>query len=188
MPVVEMIPWIDIFLAVFFLGLIAIGFWQGMLKEFWVLLSLYLSMILASLYGDAVAVFLIRRTGLGVPEVASAWGFVIVLLLGTGIIFSILYGLVGHLRLPASLTALDKIGGVILGVVMSLLLTTFFAFLLNALIPVGPVEWAFATALQKQRVTSPLLRLFLSTRFLVVSTVQIWLPSGFELPRFLTIR
>lgn len=187
MPLVEIIPWLDIFLGIFFLGLIALGFWQGLLKELWFLLSLYMGMILASLYGDWAGGILQRNLNVTVAEVASVWGFVIVLVVATGFLFAILYSLLGNLKLPSSLTAMDKIGGVILGVITSLLLTTFLAFIFNVLIPVGPGEWAFAIALKSQRLTSPLLSLFLSLRGLVLSTVQIWLPSGYKLPHFLTV-
>ena len=109
MSIAQSIPWLDIFLSLFFLSLIAIGFWQGMLKGLWFLITLYLGMILASLYGDYVAVFFQRQFGLGAASIASAWGFVAVLLLTTGTLFAILYSLVGQLRLPESLLAWTKL-------------------------------------------------------------------------------
>lgn len=187
MQIMYMIPWLDIFLGLTFLGLIALGFWQGLLKELWFLIALYLSLILASLGGDVVAAFLQQKLSVAAPEIASTWGFLAVTILGTLIFYSLLYALVGGLRLPSSLLALDKIGGVTLGMITSLLLTTFFAFALQAIIPLGPKEWAFTEALKAQRLTSPLLRLFVATRPVVLGIVQVWLPEEIQMPYFLTI-
>ncbi len=180
------IPWLDIFLALLFLGLVVLGFWQGMLKEIWLILSLYLGTIVASLYGDYVGGLIRKQVGSQGPEaerIASAWGFFIALILSTAIFFTILYLLGGHLKLRASLLALDKIGGTALGLVSAFAITALSAFILKALLgSVSVPEWAFVGMLQRQAPTSPLLNLFDSTRTTLLSTFRFWLP---ELPAFL---
>lgn len=181
------IPWLDIFLALLFLGLVVLGFWQGMLKEIWLLLSLYLGTIVASLYGDYVGSLFRQQIGSQGPEaerIASAWGFFIALILSTAIFFTILYLLVGHLRLRASLLALDKIGGTTLGLVSAFAITALIAFALKALLDnIEVPEWPFVVVLQRQAPTSLLLNLFDSTRSTLLATFRFWLP---ELPTFLS--
>ncbi len=180
------IPWLDIFLAILFLGLVVLGFWQGLLKEIWLLLSLYLGTIVASLYGDYVGSLILQQFESRGPEaerIASAWGFVIALVLSTVIFFTIFYFLVGHLKLRASLLALDKIGGTALGLVSAFAITALVAFILKALLgSISVPEWAFVGVLQRQAPTSPLLNLFDSTRPALLATFRFWLP---ELPTFL---
>lgn len=186
MPVMYWIPWLDIFLGLVFLGLIALGFWQGMLKELMFLVSLYLGLILASLYGDYIGSWIQTQFGTTTHEVGSAWGFFIVILAATGLLFSIIYTFAGRYRLPASLLPLDKIGGVVVGVVTSFLLTSFLAYILYAIIPVGPDEWAFSAALKFQLDRSPLLSLFLYSRPVILATIRPWLPA--EFPSFLLLQ
>ncbi len=177
------IPWLDIFLGVLFVGLIAIGFWQGLLRELWFLLSLYLAAILASLYGDLVGSLIWRGVGSGSETVASAWGFLIVMFLATIILFSVIHLLFGHLRLQTRLLVLDKVGGVALGVITSFVVVSFIAFVLKAVLSIeGLEQWAFIEILQKQSTTSPLLQVFVGTRGVVMALVAPWLP---ELPRFM---
>lgn len=185
MPVVEAIPWMEILLVVIFVGLIAIGFWQGLLRELWFLISLYLGAILATLYGDYVGAFIARglrpeaSMAAGFGTVASVWGFFIVLVLTTAIFFLLLYALVGRLRLRASALILDKIGGILLGLLAAFLITSFVAFLLSAIVSAPPVEgeWPLLTALRHQR-DWPLLSLFRGMRPIVTAIIMPWLSEG----------
>ncbi|MGB9724141.1 MAG: CvpA family protein [Chloroflexia bacterium] len=180
------IPWLDIFLGFLFLGLVVLGFGMGLLKEIWLLISLYLGVIVASLYGDYIGSLIRQQVGSRGPEaerIASAWGFLITLVLATAIFFTLLHFLVGHLKIRASLLALDKIGGTALGLVSALVITALAAFILKSLLgSVSVPEWAFVGVLQRQAGTSFLLRLFDSTRSTLLATFRFWLP---ELPTFL---
>ena len=93
MPIVALIPWLDILLLLVFVGLVALGFWQGLLRELWLLLSLYLAAVLASLYGDYIA----GLVGAQLPEVgpattggsaSSALGFFVVFAVGVIVLFT----------------------------------------------------------------------------------------------------
>ncbi len=187
MAVMAVIPWLDIFLGLLFVGLIALGFWQGLLKELWFLVSLYLAVVLASLYGDYVGLMIGREIGGGggPTGVASAWGFFIILVLATAIFYSIIYALVGHVHIQSRLLVLDKIGGITLGVVTAFVVVSFSAFIVNALLAYMPptTEWAFVGVLKSQRVASPLLQLFISTRPVVMGAVTPLLPG--RLPVFM---
>jgi len=190
MRVVALIPWLDIFLILIFVGLVALGFWQGLLREIWLLLALYLSAVLASLYGDYLASLVgaqVQGVGPGGSggAVSSALGFFVVFALGVVIIFAILASLFSSLRLRASLLWLDKVGGITLGLVTSFVLTSFVAYVLYAILGgPGPYqEYAFFAVLRNQRLTSPLLKAFLVSRPVIMATIQPWLPGG--LPAFL---
>jgi uncharacterized membrane protein required for colicin V production len=187
MTILSAIPWLDIFLGLLFVGLIALGFWQGLMKELWLLIALYLGAVLASLYGDYVAALIGSQVGSGAGpnEVASAWGFFIVIALATALFYSILFALVGHVRVKSRLLILDKIGGITLGVVTAFLLVSFLAYVINALLAYMPptTEWAFVAVLKAQRLTSPLLHLFQDTRPVVMGAILPLLPG--RLPVFM---
>jgi len=185
MSLVEVIPWMEIFLSLVFLGLIALGFWQGLLRELWFLLSLYLGSVLASLYGDYVGLYVSQavrpQAGMeaGARTIASAWGFVVVLVVATATLAAVLYSLLGQLRLRASLLALDKLGGIVLGLLTALLITSLVAFLLHAVLssPAVPGEWVFLSVLRKQR-DWPIISLFRSTHPVIMAILLPWLPGG----------
>ncbi len=189
MQIMALIPWLDIFLSLVFLGLVVLGFWQGLLREVWFLLSLYLAAVLASLYGDFVA----RLVGARVSEVgssgeggavSSALGFFVVFALAVVILYAILASLFGHLRLRASLLWLDKTGGIVLGLLTSFVVTSFIAYVLNAILQwPGPKEWLFLGVLQSQRGTAPVLQALVTTRPVLLALIRPWLPAG--LPAFL---
>lgn len=190
MQIVALIPWLDIFLVLLFVGLVALGFWQGLLREIWLLLSLYLSAILASLYGDYLAGLVGARIEEVGPagsagSVSSAMGFFIVFALGVIVLFAILAALFANLRLRASLLWLDKVGGISLGLITSFVLTAIIAYVLYALLggPGPHQEYAFFAILRNQRLTSPLLHAFLVSRPVILATIRPWLPGG--LPTFL---
>jgi hypothetical protein len=117
--------------------------------------------------------------------VSSAVGFFVVFAVGVVVIFAILASLFSSLRLRASLLWLDKVGGISLGLITSFVLTSFVAYVLYALLGgPGPYqEYAFFAVLRNQRLTSPLLRAFLTSRPVIMATIQPWLPG--ELPAFL---
>lgn len=189
MQVVALIPWLDIALGLVFIGLVILGFWQGLLREAWFLISLYLSAVLASLYGDYVAGLIgaqVQEVGPGgaTNSVSSALGFFAVFALGVIIFFAILASLFRRVRLRASLLWLDKVGGIALGMLTSFALTSFLAYVLYGLLSGGgPQEWAFFGVLRNQRLTSPLMQAFLAIRPVLVATIRPWLPG--ELPAFL---
>ncbi len=188
MPFLYIIPWLDIFLALLFLGLVVVGFWQGLLKEIWLILSFYLGTIVAALYGDYVGSLIRQQVSSQGPEaerIASACGFFIALIASTAIFFIILSLLVGHLKLRSSLLALDKIGGTALGLASAFAITALTAFILKALLAsIGVPESSFVGVRQRQAPTSPLLNLFNDTRSILLSTFRFWLP---ELPTFLVL-
>ncbi len=189
MQIMALIPWLDLFLALVFLGLVALGFWQGLLREIWFLISLYLAAVLASLYGDAAA----RLVGAQVVEVgptgesgfvSSALGFFVVFALVIIILYAILSSLFAQVRLRASLLWLDKTGGIVLGLLTSFLLTSFLAYILDALLKApGPQEWAFLGILKSQRPGAPILQALVAARPVLLALLRPWLPAG--LPAFL---
>jgi uncharacterized membrane protein required for colicin V production len=191
MQVAAVIPWLDIFLVLLFVGLVSLGFWQGLLKESWFLLSLYLAAVLASLYGDYLASLVttqVPQVGPGEPgsavNVSSAVGFFAVFALAVIILFAILAALFSRVRFPASLLWLDKAGGIVLGIVTAFTVTSLVAYILYALLGgYGPPEWAFYGVLKNQRLTSPLMQAFLAIRPVIMAAIRPWLPG--ELPAFL---
>ncbi len=190
MPWMYYVPWLDIFLGLLFLGLLALGFWQGLLKELWFLISLYLAAILASLYGPTIG----RLIGLEVQSqtggrsdvVSSAVGFFIIFVVAVLLLFWLISALFSRVRLRSQLLVLDKIGGVAVGLLTSFTVVSFVAFVLNAFLvaQTGEAAWAFVNVLHTQRASSPLLQLFLAGRSVITTIVIPWLP---EIPSFLKV-
>lgn len=125
---------IDVLFLLLFIVSLAVGFFQGMIRLFVLLVALYLSMVLASLYYTAVGQWLMQNFG-SQRFVSYYVGFVLVfffgfLLLAAAGIYTFRYA-----QLPGGLKYLDHIGGVILGMLLGVFfIGTFAAVLYNLMI------------------------------------------------------
>ncbi len=120
---------IDLFFLLLLVGMLAFGFFQGMIRLIVLLVAFYLSVVLASLYFPALAnVF---QTRFGTPRYVGEYvGFALVFMLG--FILLTVAGLYTfrYAKMPGQLQYVDRFVGVILGVVLAGLLIGIFAVLL----------------------------------------------------------
>lgn len=175
---------IDIIFILLFITSLATGFFQGMIRLAVLIVALYLSMVLASLYYTAVGAWLMSNFG-AERYVGQYIGFTLVfffgfLLLAIAGLYTFRYA-----HLPGGLRYLDHIGGVLLGMLLgAFFIGTFAALLYNLMILRGGASMGFPLmrSLGSAVGSSFLLRYF-STSLLpmVYTTLGPILPEGARL-------
>ncbi|MBP1466546.1 CvpA family protein [Candidatus Chloroploca sp. M-50] len=120
---------IDLVLILLFIGAIAAGFFQGMIRLLIVIVSLYLAIVLASLYYAPLGEFFVRSFG-SERFVAQYIGFTIVLMLA--FIFLTAAGIYTfrYAQLPGSLEYLDRVIGTLLGMFFGVILIGILSILM----------------------------------------------------------
>lgn len=120
---------IDLLLIIIFVGLLATGFFQGMIRLTIMIVALYLALVLASLYYAPLGEFFVRNLGTQ-RYVGQYVGFFLVL--GLGFILLTLAGLYTfrYAKLPGSLEYLDRIIGTLLGMFLGVLIVGILGSLL----------------------------------------------------------
>jgi uncharacterized membrane protein required for colicin V production len=119
----------DILFILLFFTMLAVGFFQGMVRLLVIIVAFYLAMVLASLYYPSLGEFFVRRLG-AERFVGQYVAFALVLFFA-----SLLLTLAGlytfrYFRMPGGLDYLDRIGGAVLGLVFGALLIGILASLL----------------------------------------------------------
>lgn len=120
---------IDLFFLLMLVGMLALGFFQGMIRLIVLLVAFYLSIVLASLYFPALAT--VFQTRFGSPRYVGEYvGFALILMIG--FILLTIAGLYTfrYAKMPGRLQYVDRFVGVLLGVVLGTLFMGIFAVLL----------------------------------------------------------
>jgi uncharacterized membrane protein required for colicin V production len=154
---------IDLLFILLLLSGLALGFFQGTVKLLVAIVAFYVSIVLASLYFQAVGNFY-RQKFNSSQDVGQITAFATVLLLS--FLLLTLAGLYTfrYLKAPASLDFFDKILGTLLGLLMAGLLMGMFAVLLKDLFvyrsPASEASLPFMISLQSGVRTSTLVSFF----------------------------
>jgi membrane protein required for colicin V production len=119
----------DIFLLILLILCIAIGFFQGMIRVIIAIVSFYLSLVLASLYYQAVGDFFVRRFG-SARFAADYSAFGIVLLVSFFVLLAAGAYTFRYARIPGRLQYLDRIIGTLLGLALGGLVVGLFSILI----------------------------------------------------------
>ncbi|NNJ13506.1 CvpA family protein [Chloroflexales bacterium ZM16-3] len=128
---------IDILFILLFIGSLAVGFFQGMIRLAVLILALYLSLVLASLYYTAMGEWLVSHFSTQ-RFVGQYVGFAIVFFFGFLLLAAAGLYTFRYARLPGGLVYLDHIGGVVLGMLLGVFfIGTFAALLYNLMIARG---------------------------------------------------
>lgn len=119
----------DILFILLFFSMLAVGFFQGMVRLLVIVVAFYLAMVLASLYYPSLGEFFVRSFG-AERFVGQYVAFTLVLFFA-----SLLLTMAGlytfrYFRMPGGLEYLDRIVGAILGLVFGALLIGILATLL----------------------------------------------------------
>jgi uncharacterized membrane protein required for colicin V production len=175
---------IDALCILLFITSIAVGFFQGMIRLFVLLVALYLSLVLASLYYTAVGEWLVRSFGTQ-RYVGQYVGFTLVLFIGFLLLAAAGVYTFRYARLPGGLEYLDRIGGVVLGMALGVFfIGTFAAVLYNLMIVRGgsTIDFPLMRSLGSAVGSSFLVRYF-STELLplVYAILDPVLPDGARL-------
>jgi uncharacterized membrane protein required for colicin V production len=123
------VNFIDIVLILVFFGMLAAGFFQGMIRLLVLIVAMYLSLVLASLYYPAVGEFFVDQFG-AQRFVAQYVGFALVLFFGLVLLAAAGIYTFRYAKLPGQLQYLDRIIGTVLGMIMGALLVGLLAVLL----------------------------------------------------------
>jgi uncharacterized membrane protein required for colicin V production len=172
---------IDLLFILLLLGGLALGFFQGTVKLLVAIISFYVSLVLASLYFQAIGNFFRVRFSSS-REVGEITAFSTVMLISFLLLtFAGLYTF-RYLKAPPSLDFIDKIIGTLLGLLLGALLMGLLAILLKDLFvfrnPASEASLPIVIAFQSGVRNSTLLRFFGDQIFpLLYQTVRPILPS-----------
>jgi membrane protein required for colicin V production len=126
---------VDLLFILLFFGMLAAGFFQGMVRIIVLMVAFYLSLVLASLYYPSLGEFFVRNFGtqrfVGQYVAFALVLFISFLLLALAGLYTFRY-----FRVPGGLEYLDRVGGTILGLVFGALIVGIFADLLYNLMVV----------------------------------------------------
>jgi uncharacterized membrane protein required for colicin V production len=152
----------DLVFVFLFVGALALGFFQGMIRLLVLIIAFYLSLVLASLYFPALANVFVERFGTE-RYVGEYTGFMIVFLLGVFILGAAGLYTFRYAQLPGQLQYIDRIFGLVLGLLFGTLLISIFAVVLwNMMIVRGgrSVDLPLMQVLGSQVASSTLLQFF----------------------------
>lgn len=123
---------VDLLFILLLLSGLALGFFQGTLKLLIAIIAFYISIVLASLYFQAVGAFFRARfnTSLDVGQVTA---FAVVLMVSFVLLTSAGLYTFRYFKMPQSLDFIDKILGTMLGMLMAALFMGMLAVLLKQL-------------------------------------------------------
>jgi uncharacterized membrane protein required for colicin V production len=123
---------IDVIFLLILLGGLALGFFQGTIKLLVTIIAFYVSIVLASLYFQAVGNFFRLRFESS-QEVGQITAFATVLLVSFLLLTVAGLYTFRYLKVPPSLDFFDKIIGTLLGLLLGALFMGLFAILLKDL-------------------------------------------------------
>jgi membrane protein required for colicin V production len=120
---------IDLLFIILFVGSLALGFYQGVIRLSILLLSFYLGVVMASILFYPVGIFFMNRFGTH-PSVGMYMAFAIVMMLCFALFAT--YGLysVRDVQIPGHLMYVDKSTGVFVALILAGLLLGMFGVLL----------------------------------------------------------
>lgn len=120
---------IDLVLIFLMISIVALGFFQGMIRIGVLILAFYLSVVLASLYFPTVSNFLVNN--FNAEQVAGDYiGFFLVALVGFALLSVAGLYTFRYAEMPDKLLYLDKTVGMFLGLILAVLITGLIAVLL----------------------------------------------------------
>jgi len=128
---------IDILLILIFFSMLALGFFQGMIRVAVLILAFYLSLVLASLYYASLGEWFVRQLGSD-RYVSQYISFALVLFFGMILLTAAGLYTFRYAQLPGQLQYLDRIIGTVLGMLLGAFVVGIIATLLwNLLIVRG---------------------------------------------------
>lgn len=120
---------VDLSFLLLFVTSLAVGFFQGSIRLVVLIIAFYLSLVLASLYFQPVGGWLVSNFGT-TRYVGEYVGFALVLLIGFALLAAAGIYTFRYASLPGQLLYIDKVVGMILGVLLGALLIGMFGVLL----------------------------------------------------------
>jgi membrane protein required for colicin V production len=129
---------VDILLIFFLFGAVTLGFFGGLIRGIVVVIMFYLSMVLASLYFTSLGMVVETRYPTMSPEIARLTSFLWLLFMSFVLLTIAGVVIFRHIRLPKRFRHIDRIGGVVVGLLLALFVSiTFSVVLWNMMILKG---------------------------------------------------
>jgi membrane protein required for colicin V production len=120
---------IDLVFIVLLVGILALGFFQGMIRMGVLILAYYLSVVLASLYFPMLGNFFYRQIG-GQRFASEYIAFFVIMLVGFGLLALAGLYTFRYAHLPGKLQYVDNVGGVLLSLILAALVVGVLSVLL----------------------------------------------------------
>ncbi len=135
---------IDMIFILALVGILVLGFFQGLIRLSILLVTFYLSVVLASLYFTSFGYFLHNKFGSsgGAASIATSQylGFVIILLIGYAMLAAAGLYTFREVKMPGQLEYVDRISGVFIALILGALFLGIFAIVLWNLMIVKHAE------------------------------------------------
>ncbi len=175
---------IDLLFLLLFIGMLALGFFQGMIRIILLLIALYLGVVLASLYYAPLGEVFVRNFG-AQRTVAQYLAFVLVLTIGFALLAAAGLYTFRYTRSLGGFEYLNRVGGTLMGMILGALLIGIFGSLLwNLMIVRGGrgIDLPFFRGLGNSVASSSLLPFFVNQLLPVVfARLDPILPDGANL-------
>ncbi|HEX6290984.1 MAG TPA: CvpA family protein [Herpetosiphonaceae bacterium] len=175
---------VDLLLLFGFIVITAVGFFQGTIKIVLALVTFYASVILASLYFKFASLYMVRRGTSAV--VADAISFFLILVICFILLLAAALYTFRYVRFPGRLEFVDRIIGVMLGVILGVVFMSIVGMVLQFLFISNSIgdPYPITRSLQNSTRTSTLLPLLINNILpQVFSLVAPFLPES-ALPFF----
>lgn len=172
--------WLDLVLVVLLVASIAFGFHQGLLRQFFLIVAMYIATVLSAQY-HAVLAELILRSFPGSEEMARLIAFVALLAVFSVVITWVIWTAYRETRLP-SVAILDNVGGTALGGIIGIFLVSLTLMLVRySLEAPWPEGSNLRYVLHSGVNNSSLAAVFKSPLPLIHLALRPWLPDGIPL-------
>ena len=170
--------WIDVILVLMLVTGITVGFYQGLLRQAFLLLAIYIGTVLSAQYYGHVSSLLVRAFPSSSIDMANVVSFLFLLATFTIVISWLIFTGFKETRLP-SLVIMDNVGGASLGGVFGLfsisLTLMIAAYSLQIPWPDGsPVKYALSVGLSNSELSG----LFSTPLPIIQSALKPWLPGN----------
>lgn len=179
---------IDLLLLFLFIIIAGIGFFQGTIKLIIALVTFYASVVLASLYFKFLSLQFVKRGTSSI--VADATSFFMILAVCFVLLLAMALYTFRYVRIPGRLEFVDRILGVVFGVVLAVVFTSIVAMVLQYLFITNnagnpyPISRAIQSSTRSSTLLPLLIQRILPQLFTVVSP---FLPDA-AIPFFNPIR
>jgi uncharacterized membrane protein required for colicin V production len=111
--------WLDVLMVVILVAAIGIGFHQGLLKQAFLLISMYISTVLSAQYYGYLSGLLRRIVPTSSPQITDLLGFFVLLVAFTIVITWLAWTAYKETKLPTTVV-IDNMTGSVLGAVIGL--------------------------------------------------------------------
>lgn len=175
------LSWLDPVMVALLAGSAVFGFRQGLVRQLFLLTSVYVGTVLSAQYHEYLAAAILAAAPSSAPQMAKLVAFVILTIAFTIFVTWLIWTAYRETKLP-SVVMLDEAGGAILGGVIGLFIIGLSLMLaqyaLEAPWPLGsPIKYLLYSGV----VNSGLKEIFSSPLPLIHAVLEPWLPSSVPL-------